>query len=132
LDIGQLGGMHPEQYLDCVGDRSVTLSGYIESADLPAQATGQPLWLVDSPQFTLTGAVGSAADGPLVWVHADPAASQIVVDEWVSVTGTFDHVAAQECERTVVGGLSPETADETHRWCRQQFVISEVRSIPPP
>ena len=132
LDIGFLGGMHPETQLRCGRARAITLTGFLRRAELPAMAEGTPEWLVDSPQYTLTAGGGAAADGPLVWAHAHPDTMPVVIDQWVEVSAVIDHPEAAGCPRTVLDSLSSESDEEAERWCRQQLVMTSVVPIPPP
>jgi hypothetical protein len=137
-DVVDLVDLVAAERLACFGDRPITL-GPVTLRDLPDKtfpATGSPTWLAGSATIAMFGSAGpQGVDGPLL-VRAGPDLATLPLDTWLEVTGHFDDPAAAGCQRSWTGDAgstpSPETPAEQVLSCREQFVITAVRTVPAP
>jgi hypothetical protein len=113
----------------CFGGREVTVRGwYVElpaDAEPPGQCSAQPAWIVCGWGYHLlrpqpSGYYGDANNLPM---KVDPSSSVLMParGSWVSVTGMFDHPAAQACGTDALD----QVAFRLH--CRMEFVVTSAR-----
>lgn len=134
-EVASLGAMSAQEHLDCFGDADLTLVGFaVQRSGVGSSYTGTPSWLAESPSVALRGRDAPEADTGILALHVDPAGGlTIPIDDWVEVVGHFDDPASSSCQRQpAVEGLSIETPDEQTHFCRQRFVVTQVRVIDPP
>jgi hypothetical protein len=121
----------------CFGDRSITLGRVIleRSSNATFPASGSPAWLAGSSTMKMYGSGGpESVDAPLL-VRADPAIAELQTGAWLEVTGHFDDRDAKHCRRSWVTDTespSPQTRAEQVLSCREQFVITAIRTVPAP
>jgi hypothetical protein len=134
-DVIDLVDLHPAERLLCFGDRPITLGPVIleKSSNATFPASGSPAWLADSATIKMYGRGGpESVDAPLL-VRADPAAiAKLPTGTWLEVTGHFDDPEAKRCRRswvTETESPSPQTTVEQVLSCREQFVITTVRTV---
>ena len=136
--IDFLTRIHPQVFVDCVGDQPITLQGRTSTAQLlpdePIYA-GTPSWLAVTSTLRLGWVIhpGRPPAGGVA-LHVDPSAGvDIPLDEWLEITGHFADPAADGCRREpTVAGFSAEAPAESVIVCRQRFVVSAARAVPPP
>jgi len=138
-DVVDLVELHPAERLACFGSRPITLGPVIltEGAGSTVQASGSPSWLADAAVIKMFGRAGvGGVDGPLL-VRGDPnALATLPTGALLEVTGHFDDPASPDCRRSwaadVGATISPESIEEQVLSCREQFVVTAVRSVPAP
>lgn len=133
--VAALGAMSAQEHLNCFGDSELTIVGYAAQRSSPQSPyIGTPEWIAQPPNVVLLGAESQQADTGLLALHADPATGvSIPTGTWVEVVGHFDDAAAGTCHREPLGdGVSAETSTEQVHYCRQRFVVSEVREVAAP
>jgi hypothetical protein len=137
-DVVDLVDLVAAERLACFGDRPITLGPVTlrGGVDKTSPATGSPAWLADSATIAMFGSAGpQGVEGPLL-VRAEPDLATLPLDTWLEITGHFDDPAAAGCQRSWTGDAgstpSPETTAEQVFSCREQFVITAVRTVAAP
>ena len=87
------------------------------------------LWIKPNPTEGCSG-----DDCGWLFLYApDASALPLSPDRWVALTGHFDDPLAQTCRATAPEGSGyPSTDAEAIAECRMHFVVTEIRTIPPP
>jgi hypothetical protein len=137
-DVVDLVDLVAAERLACFGDRPITLGPVTlrGGVDKTSPATGSPAWLADSATIAMFGSAGpQGVEGPLL-VRAGPDLAALPLETWLEITGHFDDPAAAGCQRSWTGdaGSTPsaETTAEQVFSCREQFVITAVRTVAAP
>ena len=138
MDVAQLTDLHPAERLLCFGARPIDL-GHVwfetkDNATFPA--TGTPAWLAGSASVLMFGSTGPNGVDPALLARGGPAAGDLPLNTWLTVTGHFDDPAAGSCTRRWWGDPASTplelTAAEQVLTCREQFVITSFRSVAAP
>ena len=139
MDVATLVGLIPAERLACFGSQPITLGPVIlgPRTDATAEVGGSPDWLASTPSIAAYGRGGlGGVELPLL-IRGDPTtAASLPLGTWLEVTGHFDDPAAASCQRSWIGDLGStpiaETAAEQVLSCREQFVITAVRTVAAP
>jgi len=125
LRIDHIVGLSDPERLSCFGDRPLLFPAVQFVPVGPTENrifAGLPAWLADLPQVAIRPLVGS----PLP-VHLPPQLNPPDEHAWVAVRGQFDDARSAECRRrSTRNGIPDEEPDDAIRWCRQQFVVTDV------
>jgi hypothetical protein len=126
-DLTDLALMDPPKAVDCLGHRSITITGYRYEGEC-ACGVGPPRtpsWLADVFSGRFIQALPGPARSRVLSVHFDPAAGipeDLPGNVPLTITGHFDDPAAQTC-RSLDGS---ESRDAVITACRQAFVVTEL------
>lgn len=147
---GAIAALLQPHQLRCFGGESLSLEGRTWLAGTWVRYAVVPDWYGASSAGRSTilslyeGGPGfpRPPDERLTWldVHVPPGVPQPPLDFELRVNGRFDDPAATTCQRFVNragmvpippsgSGLPDETAEDSHRWCRERFVVSDWEAL---
>ena len=147
MTVTVLGGWTEEwpssQLADCFGSADLELTGYLAPlGGLGGVSSGvQPTWLGEWSGLESVLALKShplegcdpAQGCTWLFLYApDASVLPLSPDRWVNVTGHFDDPVAQTCRATMNEPGFPSTDAEAIATCRSHFVVTAIRTIPPP
>ena len=123
--------------LGCFGDRELTLQGWFPSVPAemaPVGCTLEPRFLLCSPEgiMPVERDFFDPANVDRIDFALDPAAglSMPEGDQWIALTGRFNHPAAAECAIDVEAPVPP-AYDLNVLMCRTEFVAHKVAVLGP-
>lgn len=132
---------HPQRQLECLSGQPVVFEGY--ATDLGASDDrsygGEPAWLAQAPELTVSSVIGPAVTGFSVFAHLPPGwDSPIPMSDrdghegvLLRITGHFDDPSAGNCDHVPLKGAYPPMDQRLSEiWCRQQLVIDAVDVVP--
>jgi len=131
LKIEHLAGLSDPERLLCYGNRELAFAAvqFLVLGVADASFRGDPAWLAQVTQ----DAIESAKDGPMLSVHLPPEIQRPGQGNWVSVQGHFDDPRSAKCQRVRErADGADESGKDAIRWCRQQFVITNLKPAPAP
>lgn len=135
ITVTQLDGMHPGQALRCFGREPLSFSPVLvrdEGAEERELVAGKPEWLAIASELVMYDAEGVALTGS-IRIHVDPESGvEVPLGQWLEVQGSFDHPASSSCQRdSELPEFALANRDEAELWCRERFVVSAARVLPP-
>jgi len=130
--LDQLAGLEPTEALHCYGASEIRLRGTVlrhRLATEPGYAVS-PAWLSIEQDHLLAGKLGSAIYSGRLDFNIHPSLDiEPPFGALVEVVGHFDDPVASTCRREPRSGFQPSLPGEDELWCRQRFVVTELRII---